>query len=397
MSNQLSTQANTLAKILAANRLSKSAEQQIDHKGLLDQDNLGKEQTNEIHENIAGVNADTAAAANKPQEQVDNVPGAQDLNKEPEAALSATGTTVNTITSDGCATGTPAQVAKSASEYRSKLASILSGFKKAAAAQHAQGETPKQNDFRTGTEVLAKFASLTPTSTKEDIMSAQQEMVKLASTNPVFQICKERIMMEKMAEDIDALAAAEGITPDQAAEELQAAADANPEMMQDLEDEAAGEAVADLAGAEEATGDLMEGVQALADNASANLQTDVTSDDILNAIEQVSAEAEAAGVPPEALIQAAAEQMFGGADVSPEDEAAAQALLDEAAKKGVSPDEVIQMAVEELGGGAAPEAAPAEPPAETPAEGGNEKAASLQKRASTLRAAFVQELRHRKA
>ena len=44
MSNQLSTQANTLAKILAANRLSKSAEQQIDHKGLLDQDNLGKEQ-----------------------------------------------------------------------------------------------------------------------------------------------------------------------------------------------------------------------------------------------------------------------------------------------------------------------------------------------------------------
>lgn len=395
MSNQLSTQANTLAKILAANRLSKSAEQQIDHKGLLDQDNLGKEQTNEIHENIAGVNADTAAAANKPQEQVDNVPGAQDLNKEPEAALAATGTDVNTITSDGCATGTPAQVAKTASDYRTQLAQMISNFNKKAAA------AASDSNFRTGSEVMSKFASLKPESTAEDIQNAANDMMKLASTNPVFQICKERIMMQKMAEDIDALAAAEGISPDQAAADLQAAAEANPEMMQDLEDEAAGEAVADLATAEEATGDLLDGVQSLADNASANLQTEVSPDDILDAIDQVTAQAEELGVPPEALIQAAAEEMFGGEGgedgPTEEDKANADLIMQEAAKVGISPEEVIQMAVEELGDGAATEAAPAGAPADAPAEGGNEKAASLQKRASTLRAAFVQELRHRKA
>lgn len=393
MSNQLQQKAATLAQILAANKLTKAAEQEIEHKGLLDQNNLGKEQTEEIHQNIDGVNADTPAAANPTHENVQEVPGAQSLNASPESALNATGTTVDTITPDGKATGTPAEQAKSASDYRAELASILAGMKKAAAAQAAPASADTKvnaDDFRTGSEVLAKFASLTPNSTEEDLAAAKEDLVKLASTNPVFQICRDRILMEKMAADIDALAEAEGISPEEAAAELDAAAEANPDMVADMEDEANGEAVADLAAAEEATDAFMGDIQGMADNASAALGTEVTPDDIIAAADETVALAEQLGVPPEALIQEAMNQMMGAGsapEVTPEDEANAQAILDEAAANGISPEEVIQMASEELGGG---EAAPAEPAAgEAPVE----KAASLQKRAGTMRAAFVQELR----
>lgn len=388
MSNQLQQKAATLAQILAANKLTKAAEQEIEHKGLLDQNNLGKEQTEEIHQNIDGVNADTPAAANPAHENVQEVTGAQSLNASPESALNATGTTVETITPDGNATGTPAEQAKSASDYRAELAGILAGMKKAAAA-HAGSES-NADDFRTGSEVLAKFASLTPNSTEEDLAAATEDLVKLASANPVFQICRDRILMEKMAADIDALAEAEGISPEEAAAELDAAAEANPDMVAEMEDEANGEAVADLAAAEEATDAFMGDIQGMADNASAALGTEVTPDDIIAAADETVALADQLGVPPEALIQEAMNQLMGeGAapEVTPEDEANAQAILDEAAANGISPEEVIQMASEELGGG---EVAPAEPAAE---EAPVEKAASLQKRAGTMRAAFVQELR----
>lgn len=385
MSNQLQQKAATLAQILAANKLTKAAEQEIEHKGLLDQNNLGKEQTEEIHQNVDGVNADTAAAANPSHENVQEVPGAQSLNASPESALNSTGTTVNTITPDGNATGTPAEQAKSASDYRTQLASILAGMKKQAAEASAQLTA---DDFRTGSEVLEKFASLTPNSTEEDLAAAKEDLVKLASSNPVFQICRDRILMEKMAEDIDALAEAEGISPEEAAAELDAAAEANPDMVAEMEDEANGEAVADLAAAEEATDAFMGDIQGMADNASAALGTEVSPDDIIAAADETVALADELGVPPEVLIQAAMEEMAGageGPEVSPEDEANAQAILDEAAANGISPEEVLQMAAEELGG-----AAPAEAPAvEAPVE----KAASLQKRAGTMRAAFVQELR----
>lgn len=386
MSNQLQQKAATLAQILAANRLTKAAEQEIEHKGLLDQDNLGKEQTEEIHQNIEGVNADTQAAANPSHENVQEIPGAQSLNASPESAMNSTGTSVNTITPDGSATGTPAEQAKSASDYRAELAGILADMRKQASVAQPQVNA---EDFRTGTEVLAKFASLTPNSTEEDLAAAKEELVKLASTNPVFNICRERILMEKMAADIDALAEAEGISPEEAAAELDAAAEANPDMLAEMEDEAAGEAVADLAAAEEATDAFMGDIQSMADNASAVLGTEVTPDDIVAAADETVALAEQLGVPPEALIQEAMNQMMGGADapeVTPEDEANAQAILDEAAANGISPEEVIQMATEELGG----TGAPAEPAAE---EAPVEKAASLQKRAGTMRAAFVQELR----
>lgn len=397
MSNQLQQKAATLAQILAANKLTKAAEQEIEHKGLLDQTNLGKEQTEEIHQNVEGVNADTPAAANPSHENVQEVPGAQSLNASPESALNATGTTVDTITPDGNATGTPAEQAKSASDYRAELAGILAAMKKQASAQaapadNAPADTPAVNadDFRTGSEVLAKFASLTPNSTEEDLAAAKEELVKLASTNPVFHICRDRILMEKMAEDIDALAEAEGISPEEAAAELDAAAAANPDMVAEMEDEANGEAVADLAAAEEATDAFMGDIQGMADNASAALGQEVTPDMIIAAADETVALADELGVPPEALIQAAMEEMMGAGaapEVTPEDEANAQAILDEAAANGISPEEVIQMASEELGG--APEAPATEPAAEPPVE----KAASLQKRAGTMRAAFVQELR----
>lgn len=402
MSNQLQQKAATLAQILAANKLTKAAEQEIEHKGLLDQTNLGKEQTEEIHQNVEGVNADTPAAANPSHENVQEVPGAQSLNASPESALNATGTTVDTITPDGNATGTPAEQAKSASDYRAELAGILAAMKKQASAQaapaanepaaNAPANTPAVNadDFRTGTEVLAKFASLTPNSTEEDLAAAKEELVKLASTNPVFHICRDRILMAKMAEDIDALAEAEGISPEEAAAELDAAAAANPDMIAEMEDEANGEAVADLAAAEEATDAFMGDIQGMADNASAALGQEVTPDMIIAAADETVALADQLGVPPEALIQAAMEEMMGAGaapEVTPEDEANAQAILDEAAANGISPEEVIQMASEELGG--APAAPAAEPAAEPPVE----KAASLQKRAGTMRAAFVQELR----
>lgn len=403
MSNQLQLKAASLAQILAKNRLTKSAEQDIEHTTLLDQTSLGKEQTEDLHENVEGVLADTPAAKNVSHEKVEEVPGAQSLNKSPEEALASTGTTVETMKEDETPTGTPNEVVKTAALYRTRLAGLLSQMKKAASAKAA----PQQ--VVTGVEVMQKFASLTPTSTKEDLASAKDLLLKLANTNPVFGVCRDRILMAKMAEDIDALAEAEGISPEEAAAELQAAAEADPAMAQDLEDEATGEAVADLADAEVATDQFMGGVQQMADNASQALGVEVTPDDIVDAAEQTVELAEQLGVEPEVLIQAAVEELQGageGVEVTPEDEANAQAILDEAAANGISPEEVIQMAAGELEAPA--EEAPAEKapaaeaePAEEPKEEKEpeekvEKAASLQKRAKTMRAAFVQELRHRR-
>lgn len=405
MSNQLQHKAATLAQILANNRLTKSAEQEIEHKGLLEQDSLGAEQTQDLHENVEGTLADTPAAKNPASGTPEQLPGVQSLTKEPEAALASTGTEVDTMKEDGTATGTPAAVAKTASLYRKQLAGIMKQMSKAAAAKQAQPEQQPQQQIVTGVEVMQKFASLTPTSTKEDLEAAKDLLTKLASTNPVFSVCRDRILMSKMAEDIDALAEAEGISPEEAAAELQAAADANPEMTADLEDEATGEAVADLADAEVATDQFMSGVDQMAANASEALGVEVTPDDIVDAAEQTVQLAEQLGVEPEVLIQQAMEELQGAGDaeVTPEDEANAQAILDEAAANGISPEEVIQMAAGELEGApeaateeAAPEAAPAAEPEEKEEKEPEEKVekeASLQKRAKTMRAAFVQELR----
>ena len=446
MTNQLKNKSKTLLDLLAQSGLTKEAAQEITHKTLLDQTNIGKEQTQDLHEGVEGVLADTKAAENKSTDTVPDLPGVQDLNASGEEGIRDEGKSVETQTTDGCDAGTPAQEAKKmASDYRAAVASLV-------AAKRAQvkqaSEQPKEQEFTTGTAVMAKFAALTQNSTEADIEDAKQELLKLASTNPAFGVIKERIMMRKMAEDIDALAEAEGISPEQAAEELQAAADANPEMGEELEDEATGEAVADLADAEAATGDLMAGIDEMAANASANLGVEVSPEDIMQAADEVVAMAEEQGVEPEAILQAAIEQMQsagGEEDVSEEDMAAAEEILAQAAEQGISPEEVISALSDDLGGEAAPaeaaapevapeaapaEETPAEAPAEAPAEGGSdeggsdegsdegessedkkddegekdddesepaEKVASVQqKRASTDRAAYVQYLRHLK-
>ena len=385
MTNQLTNKSKTLLDLLNKSGLTKEAAQEITHKTLLDQDNLGKEQTQDLHEGVEGVLADTPAAKNTSTDTVPDLPGVQNLNASGEEGIRDEGKSIDLQTTDGCPSGTPAQEAKKmASDYRAAVASLISAKREQVKQASAEPE------FVTGIEVMQKFASLTQTSTEADIEDAKQSLLKLASTNEAFHIIRDNIMMRKMAEDIDALAEAEGISPEQAAQELQAAADANPEMGEELEDEATGEAVADLADAEAATGDLMSGLDEMAANASNTLGVEVTPEDIIDAADEVVAMAEEQGVEPEAILQAAVEQMQGGEeDISEEDMAAAEEILSQAAEQGISPEEVIQALSEDLGGeeGSSEEAeAEAEP---------TEKVASVQqKRASTDRAAFVQYLRH---
>lgn len=405
MTNQLTNKSRTLLDILNKSGLTKEASQEITHKTLQDQTNLGKEQTQDLHEGVEGVLADTAAAKNTSTDTVPDLPGVQNLNASGEEGIRAEGKSVELQNTDGCPSGTPAQEAKKmASDYRTAVAQLVSAKRAQVAAQTKQAsEAPKAEEqtIVTGTEVMAKFASLTQNSTEADIKDAEDSLMKLASTNPAFGVIRDRIIMRKMAEDIDALAEAEGISPEEAAAELQAASDADPSMGQELEDEATGEAVADLAGAEAATGDLMAGIDEMAANASAALGTEVTADDIIAAADEVVAQAEAQGVEPEAILQAAIEEMqgAGGEDVSEEDMAAAEQILSQAAEQGISPEEVIQALADDLGGGEEA-AAPAEDKGEEAAEAEAapaEKVASVQqKQASTTRAAYVQYLRHNK-
>lgn len=405
MTNQLKLKAKTLQDVLAASGLLKDASQEITHKTLLDQDNLGKEQTKDLHDGVEGVLADTPAAKNTSTDTVPDLPGVQNLNASGEEGLRERGSSVELQTTDGCPSGTPAQEAKKmATDYRAAIAQLVAAkreqVKQASEQPKEQAQEPEK--AVTGMDVMAKFASLTQTSTEADIKDAEATLLKLASTNPAFNVIKDRIIMRKMAEDIDALAEAEGISPEEAAAELQAASDADPAMGAELEDEATGEAVADLAGAEAATGDLMAGIDEMAANASAALGEEVTADDIIAAADEVVAQAEAQGVEPEAILQAAVEQMQGGEeDVSEEDLAAAEEILSQAAEQGISPEEVVQALSEDLGGDGGEETAEGEEgeaPAEAEAET-TEKVASeqgQQKQASTSRAAYVQYLRHQK-
>ena len=371
MSNQIEQKWSTLRDMLANNGLVKIAgDQTIKHMTPEDQKSIGKDDQEIVKEEIKGTVASTPAAEIKHTDDVQTPPNCQNLNKDPQAALSSTGTKVEVMDQTGDSTPLP----KSAADYRKQLAQILhkqAALQKQAAEQPAQA---KPEDFRTATEVMQKFAALGNQPTDQALAECRDELMKLASTNPMFSVVRDDILMRKMAEEIDELAAAQGISPDEAAAALDEAAAANPEMGAELEDEANGEAVAELADAEAGAADLMDGAQQLADNASAVLGEEVTAEDMLDAIDQVEAAAEEMGVPPEALIQAAMEQMQGGGegeDVSPEEEAEAQQILDAAAEQGVSPEEVVQMAADMMGEGG--EAAPEEAPTEAPAEGGEEK------------------------
>lgn len=380
MSNQIERQYTTLHDLLEANGLVKIAgDQTITHKTVEgSQKCIGKCDQEIIKDEINGQVASEPGAEIKHTERVETPPNCQNLNTDPNKAMASTGTGVNVMAQNGDSASLP----KSAADYRKELARILHKQ----AAQEKEQEQP----VILASDVMAKLAALDEHSTQEAIDECGELMQKLAATNPLFLQVRDNILMRKMAEDIDALAEAEGIDPEQATAALDQAAEADPSMMSALEDEANGEAVAELAEAEQGAGELMAGAQELADNASANLGVEVTAEDMLNAIDQVEAAAEEMGVSPEALIEAAVEEMQaeGEDDVSPEEEAQAQELIDMAAEQyGLSPEEVLQMAADMDESGETPaEEAPAE-------EASVEKAASY--KARTPRAAYVQHLIHK--
>lgn len=380
--NQLAYKANLLEEKLKQYGLNKEAAQSITHKSLLSQDNLGREMTNEIHENEDGVQADTDAAKNTPTDKIEAIPNAQNLNTSAEAALANTGSTVETQTVDGCPTGSPAEQEKSAAYFAEVLKNIQQ--KKAAAAPAKQEKEP---EFLTATDVYIKIASLGPRPSEEDQAAAKGLIEKLASVNPVFAQTRDQYIMRKKAEEVDALAAEAGISPDDAAAAMDAAVGANPDMEEELVSEANGEAIADLANAEQEVGELTEGAQMLADGASQVLGEDISPDQMADALGDVAALAEEMNVDPMKLIVAAAQEMQQGDNPSDEDMANAQEIVQMAAEQGVTPDQIIQevaasIDADEMGG----EAAAAEPAGEP-----IEKAASLQKRPVNRRVAFVAE------
>ena len=376
--NQLAYKANLLEEKLKQYGLNKEAAQSITHKSLLSQDNLGREMTNEIHENVEGVQADTDAAKNPATDKIEAIPNAQNLNTSAEAALANTGSTVETQTVDGSPTGSPAEQEKSAAYFAEVLKNIQQ--KKQAAAQAAAQEPADQ--VLTATDAYIKIASLGPRPSEEDQAAAKGLIEKLASVNPVFAQTRDQYIMQKKAEEVDALAAEAGISPDDAAAAMDAAVAANPEMEEELVSEANGEAIADLANAEQEVGELTDGAQMLADGASQVLGEEVSPDDIADALGDVEAMADEMGVDPMDLIVAAAQEIQQGEDPSDEDMANAQEIVAMAAEQGMSPEELIQevaasIDADEMGGEAAAAGEPIE------------KAASLQKQPVNRRVAYV--------
>lgn len=95
---------------------------------------------------------------------------------------------------------------------------------------------------------------------------------------------------------------------------------------------------------------IMGGLEDTAAQLSEALGTPIEAADIVDAVEQVVDQAEEMGVEPEALIQAAADEMVAGnEDISEEDSALADQLIEEAAANGVSPEELIQVLAEDEG------------------------------------------------
>ena len=133
-------------------------------------------------------------------------------------------------------------------------------------------------------------------------------------------------MMAKMAAEIDALAEAEGIPQEDAAALLDAAIADDPAAAEELNNEVQGEALSDLAAAEEEQAGLMDGLADTAAKVSEMTGQEITPDDIVDAVDEVCAAAEEMGIEPEVLIQAAAEDMMNseGDDVTEEDMAQAE-------------------------------------------------------------------------
>ena len=256
----------------------------------------------------------------------------------------------------------------------------------------------------TATSVLAKVAALKDVKNQEELEALSQDIEvsfqKLAATNPLFNAACEQVALRKMAAEIDALAASEGIAPEEAAAALDAASAKDPEAQAEFNGEVEGEALSDLAGAEQEQAALMDGLDQTAAQVSELVGQEVTSDDIINAVNDVVEKAEELGVPPEALLQAAVEEMTageGGEEPSEEDIAQAEALMEEAAKQGISPEEVVEGVTQAM---SQEEAAPAEEAAK-PAEEMPKEASfheeTLKKLASSKRGANLAKILAEKA
>lgn len=308
-----------------------------------------------------------------------------DDDKKAEKVLSETGSPVDKIHPCGAPAGTPADLAvvKSAALKARIEACVKSEMAKEAAAKEAAAKAEEikkeaaaqREEITTATEVLNKVASLAKAASVDELNKIASdidvEFEKLRATNPLFNVAVEHKMMEKMAAEIDALAAENGMTPEDAAAALDAATANDPEAAAELQGEAEGEALSDLAGAEQEQAAFMDGLDQTAAQVSDMLGTEVTADDIIQSVNDVVEYADQLGVEPEVLLQAALEEMTGGAggeEPSEEDMAQAQQILDAAAAEGISPEEVIEAVAGELEGGAAPEATPEAAPVEAPVE-----------------------------
>lgn len=373
----ISKKAAKLQELLERNGLLKKAavqQQKVEHMSLdASQPTVGNEMQKEVENGNPGTpGAAYASDKNVDAEikgQVQPAPDSLYIEGDDEtpakSVLSATGNSVKTMT----AAGKPTNMTKSEALNQKLQAVAKSEMQKQAAYQQAVDAHYAQNP-PTATETMHKIAALANSNDKAEqealAQDIQVDFIKLAAYNPLFRNACEYVKMRKIAEEIDALAAAQGITPEEAAGALDEAMAADPGAEEEFNNEVEGDALSELAGAQGETADLMAGLEDAAAQASALTGTQITPDDLIQAAADVVDQADAMGVEPEALIQAAAEQMAqsGDAPVTEEDLAQAEQLMQEAADQGISPEEIIQAAAE--GQGEA-QAAPAEASAEEPA------------------------------
>lgn len=385
----ISKKAAKLQELLERNGLLKKADvqqQKVEHMSLdASQPTIGNEMQKEVENGNPGTpGAEYASDKNVDAEIEGQVqPAPEDLyiegddNTPAKRVLSATGTSIKTMTS----AGNPTTMTKSEALNQKLQAVAKSEMKKTAAYYR---ENPP-----TATETMNKIAALTTISNPSQQQALAQDIavdfVKLAAYNPLFRNACAYVKMNKIAEEIDALAEAQGVAPEEAAAALDEAMAADPQAQEEFENEVQGDALSELANAEASTEDFLGGLDDAAAQASELTGIEITPDDLIQAANDVVEQADALGVEPEALIQAAAEEMAQGGDapVSDEDLAQAEQLMQEAADQGVSPEEVIEaVAADEDGADTADEAAPAE---DTGDEEGQVKEACLRHLATTRR------------
>lgn len=373
----ISKKAAKLQELLERNGLLKKADvqqQKVEHMSLdASQPTIGNEMQKEVENGNPGTpGAEYASDKNvdaKIEGQVQPAPDSLYIEGDDEtpakSVLSATGNPVKTMT----ASGKPTTMTKSEALNQKLQAVAKSEMQKQAAYQQAVDAHYMQNP-PTATETMHKIAALANSNDKAEQEALAQDIevdfVKLAAYNPLFRNACQYVKMRKIAEEIDALAAAQGISPEEAAGALDEAMAADPGAEEEFNNEVEGDALSELAGAQSETADLMAGLEDAAAQASELTGTQITPDDLIQAAADVVDQADAMGVEPEALIQAAAEQMAqsGDAPVTEEDLAQAEQLMQEAADQGISPEEIIQAAAE---GQDEAQAAPAEASAEEPA------------------------------